>query len=828
VYDGKDKTWFSGYWEGYRYERAGTQLGSTLTALEKQGNFQAEEGTTPLKDSTGAIILDSKGNPEYANEIFDPTTSVYDPVAKVYNRTPFANNTIPTSNLNAASLAYAAQFYPDPNMNVAEGVTPNYKSTVPTTIKSDIFGLKLDHRFTANDTMWGRYNRSNAHEVEPNYLGNIVHFVDQNFFQVGALGYTHMFNPKTILDFRYGYIYLNNYGNYLTTNPGLVTTMGFGTQDPVHDGLQLPPNASLGDNYGGPFNFAIPLGPIQTMDYHVDLSKVVGNHTISAGGIYYHIRSYDDGWGIGTGFAHNGTSANGTLNGTGFGPASFMLGTLDSYSPWLGATGADQTVNWYGWYAQDTWQATRDLVLTAGIRWDYVTPPNYHRPESGLDFATGQVCITAAVNPLFPTATCPSGYFYKQTNGWEPRFGATYKATNRTVVHLAGAMLDDHNNTLVQENQGVRLSWPDAAEPSFNSLDLGLPTKTGTPNVSSSYWSGMPTEASLVGASQPFSIGYGANPHNRIPYSIEYNLGVQEQLQQHLSLKADYVGSVGRFGYVDANANTAKTPGPGTIGSRAPYPQYGIFSDENNIMPSSYNALQVELNKQMSEGLSFKVSYTWSKSMDWQSDPYDTAPVDFYNMKPDWGPSDYNRPQLLVISGIYQLPVGKDKRFLNTSNWATDGLLGGWALGTIITLDSGAPFDVLASGDIANTGWGNQRAQRTGSAPYAPGGGGGKSYKQWLNPEGFTNPAQYTRGNESRNDLHTPPYKNVDFNATKNFHLYESSVLIFKAEMFNLFNHTNYGTPVNTVNLAPNNNFGQILGANGYGRLVQFGLKVQF
>jgi hypothetical protein len=338
----------------------------------------------------------------------------------------------------------------------------------------------------------------------------------------------------------------------------------------------------------------------------------------------------------------------------------------------------------------------------------------------------------------------------------------------------------------------------------------------------------MPTEASLVGASQPFSIGYGANPHNRIPYSIEYNLGVQEQLQQHLSLKADYVGSVGRFGYVDANANTAKTPGPGTIGSRAPYPQYGIFSDENNIMPSSYNALQVELNKQMSEGLSFKVSYTWSKSMDWQSDPYDTAPVDFYNMKPDWGPSDYNRPQLLVISGIYQLPVGKDKRFLNTSNWATDGLLGGWALGTIITLDSGAPFDVLASGDIANTGWGNQRAQRTGSAPYAPGGGGGKSYKQWLNPEGFTNPAQYTRGNESRNDLHTPPYKNVDFNATKNFHLYESSVLIFKAEMFNLFNHTNYGTPVNTVNLAPNNNFGQILGANGYGRLVQFGLKVQF
>ena len=825
LYDGKNKTWFSGYWEGYRYTRASTQFGSTLTKAQKAGDFSGDLGTTQ-------IGTDSLGRPMYANQIYDPTTSRPDPANPgLYLRDPFPDNKIPTAMLNPASLAYAAKFYPDPNLNVAEGVLPNFKSTKPASIKSDDFGFKLDHQITSNDSLWARWNRSNRHAITPNYL-NIVDFTVKNFAQVGALGYTHTFNPKTILNFRYGYTFYNNFGNYGTGDTALVTAMGFGEQDPIHAGYQLPPNASPGNGYGGPFNFAIPLGPVQTMDYHLDLSKVVGNHTLGAGGMYYHIRTYDDGWGIGAGFSSAGTAQDGiTSNKTGFGPASFMLGTLDSYSPWLGATGADQLINWYGWYAQDTWQATRDLVITAGIRWDFVSPPNYHRVESGLDMATGNVCITGAVAPRFPAATCPSGYFYSQYNGWEPRFGVTYKVLNNTVVHSAIAMLDDHNNTVMQENQNIRLSWPDAAEPTLNSLDLGAPIGanfSGTQNTgspTSAYWSGMPTEASMVGPNQPFSIGYGANPHNRIPYSIEYNFGVQQQVQQHMSLKVDYVGSVGRFGYVDLNANTAKTPGPGPIAARAPYPQYGIFSYSYNRMPSSYNALQVELNKQMSSGLSFKASYTWSKSLDWQSDPYNTAPVDFYNMGADWGPSDYNRPQMLVMSGIYQLPVGKGRRFLGTANAFTEEVVGGWNVGTIITLDSGQPFNVFAQGDVANTGWGGQRAQRTSANAYASSGGGGKGLKQWLNPDGFAQPAAFTRGNEARNDLHTPPFKDMDFNMTKNFVLFESAKLVFKAELFNIFNHTNYGVPSNTVT---NSGFGQILGTNGLGRLVQFGLKVQF
>jgi hypothetical protein len=302
-------------------------------------------------------------------------------------------------------------------------------------------------------------------------------------------------------------------------------------------------------------------------------------------------------------------------------------------------------------------------------------------------------------------------------------------------------------------------------------------------------------------------------------------MGIEQQLQRNLSLTADYVGSVGRHQYVDVTANTAITPGPGPIAARAAYPQYGSFSYSFNCAPSNYNALQLELHKQMSSGLSFKTSYTWSKSLDWQSDPYDTAPVDFYNMSPDNGPSDYNRGQMFVLSGIYQLPFGKGQHFLNTANAFTDAALGGWSVGSIISLYSGQPFDVLASGDVANTGWGNQRAQRTSANPYKPSGGGGNGLRQWLNPDSFAQPAPFTRGNESRNDLHAPSFTNVDFNASKTFPLFESSKLIFRAEMFNIFNHTNYSTPSNTVTAS---GFGQILGTNGFGRLVQFALKIQF
>jgi len=105
--------------------------------------------------------------------------------------------------------------------------------------------------------------------------------------------------------------------------------------------------------------------------------------------------------------------------------------------------------------------------------------------------ANGEVCITGAVPPQFPKATCPSGYFYSQYNGWEPRFGLTYRATNHTVVHTAVALLDDHNNTLIQENQNIRLSWPVRHCRPLTASDIGLPTNA--------YWSALRPRRHFLG-----------------------------------------------------------------------------------------------------------------------------------------------------------------------------------------------------------------------------------------------------------------------------------------------------------------------------------------
>lgn len=290
-------------------------------------------------------------------------------------------------------------------------------------------------------------------------------------------------------------------------------------------------------------------------------------------------------------------------------------------------------------------------------------------------------------------------------------------------------------------------------------------------------------------------------------------------------MRIDYVGSTSRHQYIVPEANTALYPGPGPISARQPFPQYGgPFSFSWNDAPGSYNALQAQAQKTLSNGLFFLASYTWSKSLDWQSDPYVNAEPNFYNLKGDWGPSDYNRNQLFVLSGVYQLPIGRGKRFMSSPNAVLQAVAGSWSLGSIITLDSGAPFNVLAGGDLANTGGPNQRADRTGEDPYsAP--GFRQSSQDWLNKGAFAVPVSFTYGDEGRNDLVGPAFRNVDFNAAKSFSLFEGANLQFRAELFNIFNHTNYSNPDNGVQ---DGAFGQILTAAGPGREVQFGLKLVF
>jgi hypothetical protein len=812
----RNNTWFSLYWEGFRSSLSGNYLSSTLTPAMAAGDFSGVLGAQ--------VGTDSLGRPEYANEIYDPLTSRPDPANPgAYLRDPFPGNIIPADRINPSSAVVIQKYYPAPNLNVSPAVIPNYQFTGVTKTDSDVFGGRVDHQFNPNNTLFVRFNRSNARTIEPNHFtgpATIPGFSEEiiNYSQQAAAGITHLFSPTTILNLHFGYTYTNFFVGDQSAGTAFIDAVNFAQAVPVRDGIALGPNLTISNGYNGVSQFAVPLGPLEGFDYHADLSKVVGNHTIGVGAMYYHIHTFDDGWGSGTAFSQNGTAQNATAGPTGFGPASFLLGALNVYSPWIGSTGTDQTVNWWGLYAQDQWQVTKKLVVTAGMRWDYVSPPNYHKVVSGLNPLTGQFIITQPYPPLFPTATGKSTFFYPQYNGWEPRFGVTFQATDKTVLHGAFAIMDDHNNNLVQANQGIRLSWPTAISGNFQSLDLGIPT---------TYLNALPSSQSILESIQatPYAT-YGADPYNKIPYAMLFNLGVQEALPSSMVLKVDYVGSLSRHQYINMEANTALFPGPGPLSARQPFPQYGgPFSFEWNQGTGNYNALQTELTKRLSNGLFFRAAYTWSKSMDIQSDPYGNEAPNFYDLSTEYGPSVYSLKNMFVLSTIYQLPFGRGKMFTSSPSSVVQAVVGNWNLGGIISHVSGQPFNAQVGSDLANTGSPNQRPNKVPGVKEYAGLTSISSGKQWLSPAAFVSPPAYTYGTETRDDLVGPGYTDVDLSAFKNFPFLESRAVQFRAEFFNLFNHTNYSLPNTSVD---NGSFGLVTTAAGQGREIQFAVKVTF
>jgi hypothetical protein len=801
----RNHTWFEGYWEGFRSVQSLSYFASVPTQAMRNGDFSGVLGSQ--------VGTDSLGRPIYTNQIFDPTTSRPDPTnpANII-RDSFPGNMIPVSRINSTTQLVLQKYYPLPKLNVAPNVLPNYQFAGGNRTESDQAGIRIDQSFNEKNTLYGRYNRSNATlsrpEGLPTYQQSLV-----NYAQVFALGYTHLFNTTTILSIRYGYTN-TNFGQFDgPAGQAFLTATNFDQLAPAKNGIALGPQQSISNGFTGVSQFAIPLGPQYNHDGHADLSVIKGKHTIGVGAMIYHIHSFDDGWGMSPSFTPNATSQGAAINGSGFGPASFLLGLPDGYSGFLGNTSANERGWWYGGYVQDQWQASKNLTITAGLRYDFVKPPSYgSKIVSGLNILTGDFLVSGPVSPLHPQANVRKTYYDPQYKGFQPRFGLAYRATKNTVFRTAFAMFDDHNNALVQETQDPRISWPQGIGVSLSGLNRGLPN---------SFYNNPPLYNSFFNPLQPY-VDFGADNRNKIPYAMEYNAGIEQQLSPSMVLSVDYVGSVGRHLFIQPSGNTALVPGPGPISARQPYPAYGgAFSFDENVGNSSYNALQAKLQKRLSSGLSFLASYTWSKSLDIQSEGQSGSIETIYDRRRDWAPSDFNRTNLFVFSGIYQLPFGKGKVYLSNAKGFANTLFGNWNVGSIITLDSGRPFSVLAGGDIANVGGGSQRAQVVGN----PTSGFQQNRLEWFNTAAFKIPASYTFGSEGRNNLSGAAVTNVDFITYKDFKFTERFTLQFRAEFFNIFNHANFGLPSNNVQSA---SFGQITSTSTSSRQIQFGLKLQF
>jgi hypothetical protein len=310
------------------------------------------------------------------------------------------------------------------------------------------------------------------------------------------------------------------------------------------------------------------------------------------------------------------------------------------------------------------------------------------------------------------------------------------------------------------------------------------------------------------------------NPRMRTPYSSQWNLSVQRQLPGNLLLDVSYVGS-NSVKLLQSRAENRAFPGPGPVQARRPNPKYGALTWDDNGPPSNYNGLSTKLQKRFSAGLSLLTSYTWAHNLDiYSTERGGTAggPQNPLNWRPDYATSTADVKHAFLLSGVYELPFGKGKRYLNKG--AASYILGNWEWSNILGLYGGQPVAVTLGFDNASLGaTGGQRPNLVANPVLSD-----RTRLRWFNTAAFARPDQFTFGNAGRNLLRGPALKNYDTAIMKNFVLHELKTLQFRAEMFNALNIVNFGQP--TANFS-SQDFGVILSARA-SRSIQMSLKFSF
>jgi hypothetical protein len=306
-----------------------------------------------------------------------------------------------------------------------------------------------------------------------------------------------------------------------------------------------------------------------------------------------------------------------------------------------------------------------------------------------------------------------------------------------------------------------------------------------------------------------------------------WSFGIQRQLSHDTVLEVNYVGNHGTH-LNSSNAFNDPRPGPGTIQTRRPYPNFGLISYFSQDMSSDYHSLQVKAEKRYGSGLWYLLSYTYSKSLSIQTAPALGGDLYFEKAR-----SSFDIPQNFAMNVGYQLPFGKGKKFMSGTNRFTESLIAGWRAQGIVILRSGQPFTPTVSRDVANTGIGAQRPLVVGT-PLIVGQPTCWFYSS-LNSactsfapnaaSAFTTAANFTYGNAGANTLRSQFYRNFDFSVFKEFGITETSLLQFRAEFFNLSNTATFGIPTTTVDTSA---AGVVTSTVNNPRQIQFGLKLNF
>ena len=743
---------------------------------------------------------------------------------------PFPGNIIPTTRISPQA-AFFLKFMPSQQQGAFNA---------PQSLNISKGDIKIDGQATEKDHLMGRYSIQDNVEMDPNQYPTLgiqnLHSRAQNV----AFTWTRVFSPKLLNELRFGY-----YRDYFLFGAVLPGT-NFDQQAGItgYEQTDLSPSFPLINltgytGFSGSGSNNLPKSNrIRTYEYADAITYNLGKHELKFGAQLYHQ----------THTFFNGQTEEGSFSfttqytGNAFG--DFLLGYPASVFRAYPLALYGNNGNEWALFTQDTYRLSRNLTLNLGIR--YAHNPFFNGTQgqtSAFDYATGKVIVPMVNGKLIDPVVQPETPFLlplfsdrlegtdslglpqsiRQTGPgqWLPRVGYAWHPTNRIVLRGAYGIFDvflDTNITLqwakvppFETTQTINNTTP---TPTFNWANpfQGQPLVAANPNPGKACSFGLV----LASCSQPNI--YAGNIQMQQTYMQQWNQAVQVELAKDLSLDVGYVGNKTTHEQLISIPDNVPAPGVGAIQSRRQYPQWGQFFMGESNGNATYNALQVKVEKRFAKGYQMLVSFTHSKCLDEGSNQSGPLMVNF--LKANHAVCDYDSPENLTISSVYELPFGAGRQFLSNANRWVNGVLGGWEIAGVSTSRTGLPFTPVISADQANTGIGGQRPIVVGNPSLS-----NPTPNLWFNPAAFAIPAKYTYGNGGRNILRADGVEEIDLTLEKNFVITETRRLEFRLEAFNIANTPTFAAPGATIGSASAGVVTSTLNSN---RVLQGALKFYF
>jgi hypothetical protein len=874
LYNGKDKTFFFFSWEQYRQTNGGITTSTVPTSDELAGNFNA---TLDTGNILGTNPCD--GTPIYQGEIFDPATT--QTVGGVECRTAFLNepgstgNVIPAGRFSQVGQNIISYYPAAQNQNL----TSNYIFPYSYPILDTAMTFRIDQNISAKSKAYFTYSSRTNDRISttPEWAGPAGYGRTQTFTtHFIRFGYDYTFSPTILNHLNVGYNRTNsgNVGAGVGLGGGADwdSKLGItGASGPMFPGINVAEGstASFGDNVDG-----------DTIDngfrFNDTLTWVKGKHELKFGyeqwyQQYSPLNFQNTSGTFNFGRAQTaGTAATSNLSGNGI--ASLLLGELGSANVTAYASQARWLRSYFAGFVQDSFKVTPTLTVNLGLRYEI------DEPQKEANGDTSNISLTTP-NPGaggLPGALVFAGTGTGRNGNVDERWAHIWKKDIGPRIGFAWSPTALKGNTIFRGGYGIiygNLQYADfggfnrtgfQANPAFNSvngfdpalkIDSGLPSYPAPPNLD-------PTQLNFQGPQ------YTDPSYGRPPMIQNWSFEVQHQIASDLIMSIAYVGghSVSlRSNYDAVNTLNPKYFSLGTnlltpIGAQSqiplpyptfptnaivaqalvPFPQYYGFNTDGaleNLGQSTYNALEAQLTRRFHNGLNLMASYTWSKTLtDADSAlPYFAtlhqggAPQNVFDRPGDKAISNQDLPQNFVLSYIYELPFGKNKKFLSHGN-LLDKAVGGWSVSGIQRYESGQPIafgcatgvpayadcireDYIPGAAIQSSAWTGKSGNFVPITPaaYGIGAPGIPIFNPLDTATNATTPAfddpnssqnlatrgTYAFGTSPRVDgaIRMGAYLSEDFNLLKRTKLTESSDVLFQVNFLNAFNRHVWNRP---------------------------------